>query len=61
MGVSACVSDPRLLMSSGVIWHDMILYDWLNKFDGFYMAAIVNMISRHALSIDVHHGYKLVS
>ena len=31
------------------------MIDWLNKFYGFYMAAVVGIISRHGHSIDVHH------
>ena len=30
-------------------------YDWLNKFYSFYVAAVVGIISRCGLSIDVHH------
>ena len=29
------------------------LYDWLNKFYNFYMAVVVDIISRLGLSIDV--------
>ena len=38
-------------------WCGMIrtMYDWLNKFYNFYMAAVVNIISRCGLSIDAHH------
>ena len=30
-------------------------YDWLNKFYRFYVAAVVSIVSRCDLSIDVHH------
>ena len=43
-------SPPRLLINSGVMWPDMVPYDWLNKFHKFYMAAIVGIIiSRRGL------------
>ena len=51
--VSMCVClPPRLLITSGIIWTP---YDWLNKFYSFYMAAIVDIISRRGLSFDVHY------
>ena len=31
-------------------------YDWLNKIYGSYMVAVVGIISRCGLSIDVQHG-----
>ena len=46
-----CVSGPRLLITSGVIW---ILYDWVNKFYSFYMVAVVGIISMSGLGIEVH-------
>ena len=30
-------------MTSGVMWCDIDPYDWLNKFYGFYMAAVVSI------------------
>ena len=39
-------------MTNGVIW---TLYDWLNKLYSFYITAVVDIVSRHGLSIDVHH------
>ena len=46
-----CVSPPpRILITSGVIWTP---YDWLNKFYSFYVAAVVGIVSRHGLSIDM--------
>ena len=40
-----CV-HPRLIITP---------YDWLNKFYNLYRAAEVGIVSRHGLSIDVHH------
>ena len=31
-----------------------ILYDWISRSYGFYIAAIVHIISRHGLGIDMH-------
>ena len=41
---------PRLVITSGMI---CTLYYWLNKFYSFYVAAIVGIVSRHALTIEV--------
>ena len=47
-----CVhAPPRLLMTSGVMWHDTGLCDWLNN---FYIAAVVGIISKHGLRIDIY-------
>ena len=51
-----CVSAPRLLITSDVMWCDIDPYALLNKFYGFYMATVVGIISGHALSI---HGDNL--
>ena len=51
----ACVSAPRLLITSGMMWCDIDPYDWLNKFNGFYMAAVVGIISGRDLSIHTDH------
>ena len=29
--VCVCLLIPRLLKTSGLMWHDWISYDWLNK------------------------------
>ena len=43
--VCVCVCPPpRVLITSGVMWCDDP-YDWLNKFYGFYMAAVVDFVS----------------
>ena len=39
VSMCVCVSvcpPPRLLITSGVMWCDMGLCDWLNKFYNFY-------------------------
>ena len=51
MWICMC-SPPKLLIIGGMIW---ALYDWLNKFYSFYMAAIVDNISGRGPSIDVYH------
>ena len=53
MCVCVCVSAPRLLITSGVIWCDIDPYDWLNKLYGFYMAAVVNVGSGCDVSIHI--------
>ena len=53
MCVSMCVClYQKLLITSGMIWAP---YDWLNKFYSFYAVAVVGMVSRCGLSIDVCH------
>ena len=32
-------------MTSGMMWCDIDPYDWLNKFYGFYIAAVVGIVS----------------
>ena len=49
--VCMCVSAPRLLITNGVIW---TLYDRLNKFYSFYMAAVVISGSKRDLRIEAH-------
>ena len=46
---------PRLKITSGVMWHDMTPYDWLNKFYNFYIAAVVSIISIHGFIIEACH------
>ena len=50
LSVCMCV-----VIISGVIWTP---YDWLNKFYSFCMAAIVSIISRHALAIEGRHRHQ---
>ena len=54
--VCVCVCPPpRLVITSGVMWHDMDPYDWLNKYYSFCMAAIVGIVSRRGLRIEACH------
>ena len=58
MCVCMCVSvcpPLRLVITSGVMWHDMDPYYWLNKFYSICMAAILSIVTRHGLRIEVHH------
>ena len=43
-------------MTSGVMWCDIDLYNWFNKFYGFYMEVVVGIISGCGLSIHMHRG-----
>ena len=45
---------PRLLIASGVMWHDMDPYDWLNKFYNCYMATVVVIVIGRGLDISTH-------
>ena len=50
--VCVCVCRHlRLLVITGMIWTP---YDWLNMFNGFYIAAAVGMVSRCGITIGVH-------
>ena len=50
--VYVCVHPPlRLLIIRGVIYTP---YDWLNKFYGFYITAVVGIVSGHGLRIHMH-------
>ena len=51
--VCVCVSTPRLLITSDMIWTP---YDWLNKFYGFYMVAVVDIDSGRDVSIYTRRG-----
>ena len=54
---SMCVCPPpRLVITSGVMWCEIDPYDWLNKFYGFYMAAVVGIVSGRDVSIHTHRG-----
>ena len=45
------VSAPRLSITSNMV---CIPYDWLSKFYSFYITAVVSIVSRRGLTIDVH-------
>ena len=47
-----CPRPYSVLIIRGMI---LTLYDWLNKFYSLYMAAVVGIVSRPGLSIEVHH------
>ena len=51
MCVSVCVSPHEAIISYVI----QTMYDWLNKFYSFYIAAVVSSVSRCDLSIDVCH------
>ena len=53
-----CVCLPlRLLITSGVMWHDMHPYDWLNKFYSCYMTTVVVIVNGHGLGIGTRHRH----
>ena len=52
MRVCVCVSAPDAI-NNGVMWSDI---DVLNKFYGFYMAAVVGIVSGHGVSIHTRRG-----
>ena len=52
-----CVSAPRLLIISGVMWCDIDPIRLVKiKFYGFLMAVIVDIVSGCDVSIHTHHG-----
>ena len=53
-----CVSAPRLLITSGIMWRDMDPYDWLNKFYSCYMATVVVIINGRGLGIGTRCRHK---
>ena len=56
--VCVCVClPPRLLMTSGMMWHDIDPYDWLDKFYSCYMATVVIIVNGYGLGIDTRHSY----
>ena len=38
-------------MTSGVMWHDMDPYVWLNKFYSCYMETVAGIVNGHGLGI----------
>ena len=55
--VCLCVClPPRLLITSGVMWHIWTSYDWLNKFYSCYMTTVVDIVDGRGLGIDTYHG-----
>ena len=60
--VCVCVCPhPRLLITSGVMWHDMdlirLVKHWLNKFYNCYMVPVAVIVYGCDLGIDTHRGY----
>ena len=51
--VLMCAIHP--LITSGIIWHDMDLYDWLSKFYSHYKAAVVDIDTKFGLTIEMDH------
>ena len=47
-----CLSAPRLLITSGMIYTP---YDWLNKFYSFYKPDVVSIISVRGFTIEARH------
>ena len=51
--VCVCMCPPlRLLITSGMMWHNMDPKHWLNKFYNCYMDSVVIIINMHGLGID---------
>ena len=50
-GKLVCISvfAPKLLITSSLIW---TAHDWLKKFNNFYIAAVVGVISRPGIRIE---------
>ena len=53
--VCVCL-PPRLSITSGVIWYNIDAYDRLNKFYGFYVAAVVGIGSGRDVSMYKRRG-----
>ena len=47
------MSATKLVITSGIMWHNVDPYD---KFYGSYMATIVGIINGCGFGIDTHHG-----
>ena len=45
---------PRLLITSGMMWCNIDPYNY--EFYGFYMTAVVSIVSGRGLSFHTHHG-----
>ena len=54
----ACVCPhPRLLITSGVIWHDMNLIRLVKKLYSCYMATVVIIVNGCGLDIDTRRRH----
>ena len=49
-----CVSTLRLLIASGMMWHDMDPCNWLYKLYSCYMGTVVIIVNGHGLGIGMH-------
>ena len=56
--VCMCLS-PRLLITSGVMWHDMGLVRLVKQVLQLllYMATVVAIVNDHGLDIGMHHRH----
>ena len=58
--VCVCVCmcpPPRLLITNGMMWHDMNPIDWLNKFYSCYKEIVVVIVNGLGLGIDTRHSH----
>ena len=54
--IHVCVSAPKAINNySGLMWCDIDPMWFANKFYGFYMAALVSIVSGCGLSIHAHY------
>ena len=59
MSVSVFVCPPpRLLITTGVMWHDWTPYDRLNNGYSFYKAVVVVISEGNGLRIEAHRSNK---
>ena len=52
--VFVCVFAPRVLITSGVLWHDVDPIRLVKKFYSCYMVTVVVIINGHGLGINTH-------
>ena len=58
--VCACVCmcvwpSSYYMLNSSTMWCDMDPYDWLDIFYTFYVAAVIDTISRFGITIEMCH------
>ena len=46
----------RLLITSGMMWHDITSYNWSNRIYSCYKANVVGIVDGQGLGIDTHRG-----
>ena len=49
-----CISALMLVITKGVMWHNMGPYNWLNKFYSFCMVIIMCIVSRSGIRIEAY-------